>query len=177
MLVRVKSSGGARAGAAAFCYVDAAERQDGSDKSQQQLRCHEQPLAELRVHHGCVLCCDGDGAAPLPTVKLAAGCASCRELHAAVCAVFSDDEPQPEQPRSISSMCGLVLARRTRVAEVAQASYVTRCIVRMGETPRGHCRGPVCTHAVLTWLGPVLRYRPANVERQAMHGVYMTTTQ
>ena len=133
MLVRVKSSGGARAGAAAFCYVDAAEHQDGSDRSQQQPWRREEPLAELRVHHTCVACCDGDGAAPPPTVKLAAGCASCRELRAAVCAVLSDYEPQPEQPRSISSMCVLVLARRTTAAEVVQATYVMRCIVRMCE--------------------------------------------
>ena len=143
MLVRVKSSGGARAGAAAFCYVDAAERQDGSDRSQQQLRRHEEPLAELHVHHACVLCCDGDGAAPLPTAKLAAGCGSCRELRAAACDVLSDHKPQPEQPGIISSMCGLMLARRTKAAEVVQATYVTRCIVRMGETYRRYCVPPV----------------------------------
>ena len=127
----VKSNGAARAGAAAFCYVDAAQHEDGTDRSQQQLRRHEEPLAELQVHHACVLCCDGDGAAPLPAAKLAAGCASCRDLHAAACALVSDDGTHPAQPTTISFICGLVLASWTTAVEVAPALYVTRCIVCM----------------------------------------------
>ena len=106
-----------------------AVRQDGSDRHQFQPCSHQLPLAGLRVRHGRVLCCARGGATPSPTLRLASGCLSCRELRARPCTVASVEELLGGLLRAVSSICGQVLTSPSTAAHAAVALYVTRLVI------------------------------------------------